>query len=308
MCARFGIVALLSVSLAACTEPRRRPTPPASADVAELWIHPGAVERRNLFYGSGGRTLAPVEGATYRITGVDSEGYSPGYDVVDATGRAWDVKLGPEAQAEVVVSRLFWAIGFHQPASYYVASWRAQGPGAPADTGPARFLLTSDFVVEGTWDWYANPFVGSRPYRGLLVLNVLVNNWDLKRENNLVHRQLAPRGGPRRRFVVQDLGATLGRTGRLARGTRNDLDGFRSEGFIVGAQDGGLQFDYEGKLADLLARVTPADVVWTCRLLARLTDRQWDDAFRAAGYDPRTRGQFIAVLHAKMAQGLALRP
>ena len=34
--------------------------------------------------------------------------------------REWSLKLGPEAQSEVVASRLLWAIGFHQPPTYWL--------------------------------------------------------------------------------------------------------------------------------------------------------------------------------------------
>jgi hypothetical protein len=50
-----------------------------------------------------------------------------------------------------------------------------------------------------------------------------------------------------------------------------------------------------------------ADVVWACELLNRLRDRQLDDAFRAADYEPAVRTRFIAKIRAKIQEGLALR-
>jgi hypothetical protein len=40
--------------------------------------------------------------------------------------------------------------------------------------------------------------------------------------------------------------------------------------------------------------------------MAGLSDQQWDDAFRAAGYVDAYRQRYIAKLKAKIAEGLAL--
>ena len=50
----------------------------------------------------------------------------------------------------------------------------------------------------------------------------------------------------------------------------------------------------------------PADVRWTTELLNRLTDAQWEDAFRAGGYSPDVRARYIKKIKAKIAEGLAL--
>ena len=52
--------------------------------------------------------------------------------------------------------------------------------------------------------------------------------------------------------------------------------------------------------------ITAADVVWVSRLFARLSDRQWRDAFRAAGYPEPQSERFIAKLKSKVQEGLAL--
>jgi hypothetical protein len=47
--------------------------------------------------------------------------------------------------------------------------------------------------------------------------------------------------------------------------------------------------------------------VWGCRLMSRVSDRQYDDAFRAAGYTDDVRQRYVAKLKAKIAEGLALQ-
>ena len=43
-----------------------------------------------------------------------------------------------------------------------------------------------------------------------------------------------------------------------------------------------------------------------CRLLSRLSERQWREAFRAARYDEQHTTRYISKIKQKIAQGLAL--
>ena len=76
--------------------------------------------------------------ATYSFVAKDTSGFSLGFDVRSADGLEWSVKLGPEAQSEVVTSRILWAIGFHQPPTYYLERWTLTGQEAGAQP-PGRF-------------------------------------------------------------------------------------------------------------------------------------------------------------------------
>ncbi|MGH7336199.1 MAG: hypothetical protein ACREI7_01355 [Myxococcota bacterium] len=57
---------------------------------------------------------------------------------------------------------------------------------------------------------------------------------------------------------------------------------------------------------DVRRGITVDDVLWTCRRLAQLSDKQWKDAFRAAGYPDDQGAAFIARLRQKVREGLAL--
>ena len=107
--------------------------------------------------------------------------------------------------------------------------------------------------------------------------------------------------------MVQDLGASLGKSGWPI-GNRNDVEGFESQGFIKGVEDGIIQFDYRGRHREVLEDLTPADVLWACRLLERITDRQWADIFRAAAYPSDVAERYRTHLASKIAEGLALNP
>lgn len=287
--------------------------PPTAEQMAEFWTDPGDIPARDLFHGPGGPALMPPDGAAFRFVERDLTGYSRGYDVTDANGMTWSVKYGPEAQSEVVTSRIVWALGYRQPPTYYVARWRLEGGDPARDLAyPGRFRpRLPGWTKAGEWSWRRNPFVGSQPYKGLLVLMRVVNNWDLLDRNNALYTLEPPVEGARRFFVVQDLGAALGKT-RLApdSGTRNDLEDFLEQGFIEGVSPGGeVTFDEKGKFhRALFEGITTADVRWTCERLERITDAQWADAFRAAGYEPATAAAFIRRIEEKIAAGLALRP
>jgi hypothetical protein len=291
---------------------------PRSADIAQLWEEPTDLETRNLYWGPGGEALAPDPQAVFAFVKADRTGFSPGYDVRGADGMMWSVKLGPEAQPEVVVSRILWAVGFHQVPTYYVLEWKLTGApsddGATGIPGPGRFRpeLPGRKVV-GEWSWYENDFLQTQPFKGLVVVNVLLNNWDWKTSNNKIYD--VERGG--REFVVRDLGASLGKTAYprvlswfktpgLGQGSRNDLEDFEEQGFIERVDGERVEFVYRGIHQSLIETVGRADVVWATQLLSRLSDEQWMDAFRAAAYTDEQARRYVAKIRSKIEQGLTL--
>jgi hypothetical protein len=276
-----------------------------NAPISELWVDPGDLSKRDAFHGRGGAALVPRADYEYEVTGVDTTGFSGGYTVTEGD-RRWDVKIGREAQPEVVLSRVLWLIGYHQPVMHFLPTWRRKGDEGREQLS-ARFRLQSDHDSEGEWAWRENPFTGSRELKGLVVVNLLMNNWDYKTSNNRIYSIPSGTRPPARWFVVQDLGASLGKSGWPI-GNRNDVEGFESQRFITGLEDGMIQFDYRGRHREVLEDLTPADVLWACRLLDRITDRQWTDIFRAAAYPKDISERYRAHLASKIAEGLALSP
>jgi hypothetical protein len=276
-----------------------------AAPLAELWVDPGDISRRDAFYGPGGPESVPPADAPFEVQEIDTTGYSGGYTVKDAAGREWDVKVGAEAQPEVVTSRVLWLTGYHQPIVHFLASWKRRGDEG-RDQVSGRFRLQSDHDTGGEWAWRENPFVGTRELKGLVVINLIVNNWDFKTSNNRIYTFEGESPGPRRWFVVQDVGASLGRSG-WPMGTRNDIEAFESQRF-VSLDNGAVVFDYRGRHREVLEDITAADVVWACRLLQRISDQQWTDLFRAAAYPAAVAGRYRTHLAAKIAEGLALEP
>lgn len=280
---------------------------------AELWTDPGDMTRLDVFHGPGGEALAPRPGASFQFVAKDTTGFSPGWDVKDERGVTWSVKLGVEAQSEVVASRIVWAMGYRQPPTYYVRDWTLVGGPQPGKGEPGRFRPDMQGAKNaGTWSWEKNPFADTQAFRGLLVLMRLINNWDLLDNNNTVYEFDAPRDDATRWYVVRDLGASLGRARTLSfkrAGSRNDPETYERQGFIEQVErDGRVEFDELGRVhRGLFQHLTVGDVRWTCERVSRLTDAQWDDLFRAAGYEPEIARRFIRSIKEKTAQGLALR-
>src|SRR5215204_2599737 len=206
----FSVIAVLVSVIVAPDESALGQEPVTAIDISQLWEDPTNLVDRDLLAGPGGASLAPAT-APYRFVAHKDSGTNPGYDVRDAAGRLWGVKLGEEAQPEVTASRILWGMGFHQPPTYYVEQWTLEGEDGGAK-GASRFrpdLDTSRVISD--WSWYENPFVGTQPFAGLVVAQLILGNWDLKTSNNKIYESMSPPGAPLRRYVVRDLGASLGK-------------------------------------------------------------------------------------------------
>lgn len=283
-------------------------TAPITPDqTAELWHAPEPT--RDLFWGVGGARLAPDPNDTYKVLEVKRGGFSMGMTVDGPGKRKWSAKLPPEASTEVVASRLLWGVGYHQPPIYYVGSWNAKGAPEPNPQLPARFREAKPDLhgleSEAIWSYYRSPFVGTRELNGLLVLQAMLGNSDLKDEQNALYTLKAPLEGASRWYVARDLGQSFGRTGVLD-APRGDPKVFEETPFIKGMVGQYVRFDYRGRHGVLFEHITAPDVRWICEKLQRLTDTQWQDAFRAGGYAPEVANRFIRRFKQKIEEGLAL--
>ena len=278
------VVVVLALNLSAnvfAVQKKKDKEPPRGTPV--LWRALN-VEALDLRAGPGGAGGGPN---LRRVTFLEEEkgGFSTKYRVKDGAGREWVVKVGKEAQSETAATRLLWAAGYMTEATYLVPRVNIRGKGVFRN---ARFEARGGGVKrEGEWGWDENPFVGTREFQGLKVMMVFLNNWDIKDSNNVI---LATRG--QLRYAISDLGATLGETGRyplLWRFTRNrnNPEGFGDDKFIDEVKDDGhVDFHFSGKKRGLFNDIRVEDARWLGQQLARLSDRQIGDAFRAANYTP----------------------
>lgn len=308
-----ALPAIVAIYHPSCRTPEVRPTLPAEmVRLAEFWQAPD-VTQQDLVAGAWGPEFAPDPQATYRFVKPKTSGVNPGMTVVDPIGRRWSVKQAPhdsraaEGPIEVVLSRVLSAIGYHQPPVYYLPEFTLQDTFDTRLEPGGRFRLDHRELKEvGTWSWQENPFVGTRPYQGLLAILLLFNSSDLKNSNNAVYEYRVSPDEAQIRYVVRDLGTALGQPARV-RPTRSDIAAFERIPFFTGVENGFVVFGYEGWHKELFdQRITTGDVVWATHLLSQLTDEQWADAFAAGGYEPAEAARFIRRVKEKIAQGQTL--
>ena len=310
----------LVLALEACAAPPHAQIHASeAADVSELWQEPVDLLERDLIAGPGGAALAPRPDMGFEFVSFKTSGTNPGYTLRDASGRIWSVKLGIEAQSEVTTSRILWALGYHQPPTFYLPQFSFDGPGPLGGRSQeARFRTDVDPWRPGEeWSWYENPFVDTQPFRGLVVAQLILNAWDLKTPNNRIYHATDPAMRPSRRFIVRDVGSSLGEARQFAlfhrlgtrglQGSKNNLDDFERQGFITAVNGNDVAFDYRGVNTPLINSLTVRDVIWACELFARIPDAHWRAAFQAGHYSPDHSERYIRKIKEKIAQGLALK-
>ena len=295
-----------------CGAQEVRPTTLAPALPApSLWERPTDLAARDLYYGPWGQDRAPNPWAVYTLLEHKHSGVNPGLTVVDAQGREWSVKQPPdehpgEGPVEVVLSRVLSAVGYHQPPVYYLPSFRLKDDwGEHIETGGRFRLKLKALKDRGTWSFQQNPFVGTDPYQGLLVILMMFNASDLKNSNNTLY-EFRDRDEAKYWYVVRDLGTALGGTGRFAP-DKNSPSVFERHRYILGVRNGFVEFAYAGWHQELIReRITLDDVAWASELLGALSERQWRAAFLAGGYRPAVADRFIRVLQAKIERGRSM--
>jgi hypothetical protein len=308
--ASFVLIAIVGAACAGVGRPQVQNTPPKPG--ASMWVEPTDLASRDLFYGPWGRALAPDPNDVYTLVEMKHTGVNLGMTVKDSKGREWSVKqpfpgnLDSEAPVEVAISRLLSGIGYRQPPVYYLPAFTLKDDfGRHVEIG-GRFRPKLETLKEvGMWDWADNPFVGTKEYQGLIVLLMMFNSTDLKNSNNSLYEH---RDGDyvEQWYVARDVGSALGDTNRIAP-RKNHPESFEQMPFILGVNGGFVEFAYKGWYKNLVsARIKPEDVAWAANLLGQLSDKQMQDAFRAAGYDPNVARRFIAKLEQKIQQGRSL--
>ena len=298
-----------------------------------LWRNPVDIRSRDLFFGPGGKEHAPH--TVFTFIKEDLHGTSPKFDVRDENGVKWRVKLGAEARPETVATRLVWAVGYSTNEDYFMPVLRVEGmplhlhrgqnlvgpEGTLHNVRLKRYLKGEKKV--GDWAWRKNPFTGTRELNGLRVMMALINNWDLKDNNNSVYEERSDEGsrGREQLYMVSDLGASFGTTGRswtqaLSKG---NLRSYSHSRFITKVTDHYVDFNVPTRPAMIYVFDPPeftsrlrlrwigkhiprSDARWIGQLLAQLSPDQVRDTFRAAGYTPEEVEGFAKVVEKRIAE------
>ncbi len=294
---------------------------------AAIWSKPGDLAQRNLFYGSGGEQHQPH--GMLSFVEEDHAGSNPKIYVRDQDGTKWTAKMGVEAKPETAAAHLLWAVGYYTDEDYFVPQVSVEG--IPPHLQRGQNLIEPHGRIEnvrlkrhiegqkkiGNWKWRDNPFSRTRQFNGLRVMMALMNSWDLKDENNAIYER--KQGGPRKVYVVSDLGASFGTIGyswtqAMAKG---NLNSYRHSKFIKKAGPEFIDFNAPGRPALIYFVDVPGlihrlrmrwvgrhipreDVKWMGDLLSRLSSQQIQDAFRSAGYSPHEIEDFTKIVQERI--------
>ena len=300
-----------------------------SMGVTTMWRDPGDVASLNLLYGTGGKEHAPDPSGKFTFVKEDPQGTNPKFDVTDDQGVQWKVKLGPEAQSETAATRLLWAAGYFVDTDYYLADFKVtslpklrRGANFVSKDGTvhgARLERKSkDEEKVGTWDWFANPSQGKRELNGLRVMMSLVNDWDLSSKNNSIYEV-----GDERRYVVSDLGASLGNTGNNFTRSKSSPKDYAKSKFIKKSNPEFIDFvmhsrpfflsvinlpNYRARtrMEKITRHIPRDDAKWLGQRLSQLSEEQVSDCFRAAGYTPDEVTIYTQVVRKRIAELNAL--
>jgi hypothetical protein len=291
---------------------------------AVIWHPTIDVNQLDLFYGVGGKEDAPRPDAKYKFKKEDMNGTSPKFDVEDDQGVKWRVKLGQEPRAETAATRLLFAAGYFVDEDYYVDELHVEGL-PPLKRGQS--FVTSDGIVHGarlerrmkevkklgTWDWFKNPFVGTKEFNGLRVMVALVNDWDLKDVNNSIYEV-----NDEAEYAVTDVGATFGKTGNPIHRSKSVLKDYEDSKFIDQVTPDFVDFvlhsrppliaaidipNYEkrSKMSKITKHIPRADAKWLGQGLSPLSEKQIRDCFRAGGYTQEEAEGYAAVIQNRIA-------
>jgi hypothetical protein len=280
--------------------------------VPVLWQHPDDISSRNLFYGVGGKEHEPQ--GKFRFIKEDPGGTNPKFTIEDEQHVRWRVKLGAEARPETTATRLLWAMGYLTDEDYYLPELQVQGMkklkrgqnfvlagGKVKGVRLERYRKNEKRI--GDWSWFKNPFRGSRELYGLAVMMALINNTDLKQENNSIYINGEIYSGPfdEERYVVADLGATFGQTGSVVDRSIGKLPDYVHSKFIKRVKSEDVDFVMRSRppffllfdlpyyrertrMEEIVKHIPRTDAKWMGQLLAQLSDQQISDAFRAGGF------------------------
>lgn len=307
----FGLILILSPDTYSIQEKEKKKQTPRGTPV--LWREPADIAARDLILGPGGAEMRPD---ISRVTLIEEEkgGYSKKYRVKDAKGRVWIAKLGKEAQSETAAVRLVWAVGYVSEINYLIPRVTIEGKGTFENV---RFEARPEHVKRvDEWRWSENPFLGKRELQGLKVLMALMENWDLKDSNNRI-LHVRRDGRSELHYIVSDLGTTFGKTGgqkspialiRGIKGSRNDPDDYVTDDFIDEVHANTVRLDYSGKNSSIMRNISIADARWIGGWLSRLSDRQIEDAFRAANYNAEEVRMLASAVRKRIQELASLQP
>lgn len=289
------------------------------ANHSKIWEDRGPIEQLDLFWGGGSRERLPA--GPFTFVSEDLGGTNPKANVRDVHGVLWGVKWDEEAQSEVAASRLAWAMGLHVDETYYVDKGTILFPGRQRPTfqrigsfidkqgnlkSPARFKRwVTDQKIKGEWSFEENPLMSEGGYSVLVLMNVIMANWDAKDSNNKLLSVPEPEGSTDW-YMVGDYGACFGRMGGRTSHSKYRLMDFAANPPVVRSVSGDTMYlEFKGRNAPAHASVPLEGARFFASRAAQLTHAQIEDAFRAANANDRELHGFADAVYGRIRDVVA---
>ena len=271
-----------------------------------LWREPADIASRDLYLGPGGKSMKPD---ISKLTLVEEqESANAKYRVRDAANREWVVKVGGETQSETAASRIVWAAGYSTDITYLEPRVEIQGAGVFEN---AKFEARGIKGVKrlDEWFWDDNPFTGTTEFQALKLLLVMLDNWNLKNENNKILYLRDADPGPELLYIISDLDTAFDQSGTapsLWHRAGKGGEGSKAK-FVNQVKDGVLNFEYAGRHKERLANITVEHARWLSGRLTQLSDQQLIDACRAGNYSAEGTQVIVKALRARINELAGLK-
>jgi hypothetical protein len=283
--------------------------PGLPAGALKMWEDRGELSPRRVYFGAASAAPDPLSRlpappySHFEPDDKDRLATSPKAKVTDHRKVRWTAKFGEEVHSDIAAPRLAWALGYGAAEGYYVGSGKIEGIDADTDLGREKGAILPDGTFPGgarfkrhdeaseplkdkkgadmTWDEAHNPGVPAEQLSGLLIFEVMVNNWDTQPKNCKVYR-VKSKQGTENWFIISDLGATF------ADGPRHKfvLAGYQKDPvFIKSVSSESVELKFNGVIqsqARIHRRVPLAHAQWFRARLAGITDDEIQAAFDAA--------------------------
>ncbi|HEX7797486.1 MAG TPA: hypothetical protein VF456_24155 [Vicinamibacterales bacterium] len=267
----------------------------AAAQTRRMLVDRGPIQNLDLYWGSASPSRAPVSPFTF--VSEDLGGTNPKAILRDANGVLWGAKWDEEVHAEVAATRLAWAMGLQVEETYYVEDGQIIFPKKRPTfhrlgsfihkTGRfrsgARFERRDrDVVSKGSWDLGRDPGTADGGYSILILMNVVLANWDAKNANTKI-LSVAGKSGPTDWYIMGDYGASFGKMGGQFSHSKYKLrDYVRNKPVITSVDGRTAHLGFSGNNSTAHASVSLEAVRWFAQRASGLRLKQVEDAFRGA--------------------------
>jgi hypothetical protein len=267
----------------------------AMAQTRRMLVDRGPIQNLDLYWGSASPSRAPRSPFTF--VSEDLGGTNPKATLRDANGVLWGAKWDEEVRPEVAATRLAWAMGLQVEETYYVEdgqiifprkrpSFHRLGPFIDK-TGRfrsgARFERRGpDVVSKGSWDLARDPGTNDGGYSILILMNVVLANWDAKNSNTKII-SVAGQNGPIDWYIMGDYGASFGKMGGLFSHSKYKVrDYVQNKPVITSVDHRTAHLGFSGTNSTAQSSVPLEAVRRFAQRASGLSLKQIEDAFRGA--------------------------